>query len=312
VAHTPGKLSVQLVSVVVTVVITGLAGGPDASAGQSDFADFSTNEPHVGALSEGANRVVVPPAAGTNPSQPFTATVGGGPLAPEVIRLAESHSGSGPADQIDMTLRKGEEEEAEEYDPWEPYNEKMFAFNHDVFDRFVLKPVATAWDTILPDAVQRSIGNVFENLAMPRRLVNNLLQLKFKGAGYEVTRFLLNTTIGVGGIFDIAKEAGVPRSDEDTGQTFGVYGVGPGPYLILPFLPPLTVRDGIGFAADTALDPLNYVLPFAATAGKTTGKMVNDRSANLELFESVEENVLDLYSAVRNAYLQRRQKAIME
>jgi phospholipid-binding lipoprotein MlaA len=237
--------------------------------------------------------------------------VGGEPLAPEVIRLADSPSASEPADQIDMTLRKGEEE-AEEYDPWEPYNEKMFSFNHDVFDRFVLKPVATAWDTVLPDAVQKSIGNVLENLAMPRRLVNSLLHLKFKGAGYEVTRFLLNSTIGIGGIFDIAKEAGVPKSDEDTGQTLGVYGVGPGPYLILPFLPPLSVRDGIGFAADTALDPLNYVLPFAATAGKTAGKTVNDRSANLELFESVEENVLDLYSAVRNAYLQRRQKAIKE
>jgi len=210
-----------------------------------------------------------------------------------------------------MTLRKGEEE-IEEYDPWEPYNEKMFSFNHDVFDRFILKPLATAWDTILPDAVQRSLGNVFENLAMPRRVVNNLLQLKFKGAGYEVTRFLLNSTIGIGGIFDIAKEAEVPRSDEDTGQTLGVYGVGPGPYLILPFLPPLTVRDGIGFAADAAMDPLSYVIPFAAVAGTAAGKTVNDRSQNLEFFESVEENVIDLYSGVRNAYLQRRQRAIQE
>jgi phospholipid-binding lipoprotein MlaA len=297
--------------VVVTVVIAGWVGGPGASAGQSDFADFSVNGTHIGTLSEGSNRVGESPATGAIPPQPFTVAVGGEPLAPEVIRMADSHSTLEPADQIDMTLRKGEEE-AEEYDPWEPYNEKMFSFNHDVFDRFVLKPVATAWDTILPDPVQKSIGNVLENLAMPRRLVNSLLQLKFKAAGYEVTRFLLNTTIGVAGIFDIAKEAGVPKSDEDTGQTLGVYGVGPGPYLILPFLPPLTVRDGIGFAADTALDPLNYVLPFAATAGKTAGKTVNDRSANLELFESVEENVLDLYSAVRNAYLQRRQKAIKE
>jgi len=82
--------------------------------------------------------------------------------------------------------------------------------------------------------------------------------------------------------------------------------------LILPFLPPLTVRDGIGLAADMAMDPLSYVVPFAATAGKTAGKAVNDRSQNLELFESVEENVIDLYSGVRNAYLQRRQKAVQE
>jgi phospholipid-binding lipoprotein MlaA len=210
-----------------------------------------------------------------------------------------------------MTLRKGEEE-IEEYDPWEPYNEKMFSFNHDVVDRFVLKPVATAWDAILPDAVQRSLGNVFENLGMPRRLVNNLLQFKFKGAGYEVTRFLLNSTIGIGGIFDIAKEAEVPRSNEDTGQTLAVYGVAPGPYLILPFLPPLTVRDGIGFAADLAMHPLSYFIPFVAVVGGGATNVVNDRSQNLEFFESVEENVIDLYSAVRNAYLQRRQKEIQE
>jgi phospholipid-binding lipoprotein MlaA len=98
--------------------------------------------------------------------------------------------------------------------------------------------------------------------------------------------------------------------DADTGQTFGVYGAGPGPYLILPFLPPLSVRDGIGRAIDGALDPLSYVLPFAATAGMKGGQIVNDRSLNLELFENVEETVLDLYSSVRNAYLQRRHRVI--
>ena len=309
--HGPSKLLAWLVGVVVSVVIAGWAGVPSAIADQSDFSDYSMNGPHAGTLVEAGNPVAALPAAIANPSRPFTVGVAGEAVVPGVLRLAGSPQGSDPADRIDMTLRKGEEE-IEEYDPWEPYNEKMFSFNHDVFDRFILKPLATAWDTIVPDAVQRSLGNVFENLAMPRRVVNSLLQLKFKGAGYEVTRFLLNSTIGIGGIFDIAKEAEVPRSDEDTGQTLGVYGVGPGPYLILPFLPPLTVRDGIGFAADAALDPLSYVIPFAAAAGKTAGKTVNDRSQNLEFFESVEENVIDLYSGVRNAYLQRRQRAIQE
>lgn len=304
----PSKLLARSVGVVVAVVIAGWFVVSNAIADQSDF---SMNWPHVGTLVGAGDPVAALSAAIANPPRPSTAGVAGEAVAPGVLRLAGSPQGSDPADRIDMTLRKGEEE-IEEYDPWEPYNEKMFSFNHDVFDRFVLKPVATAWDTILPDAVQRSLGNVFENLGMPRRVVNNLLQLKLKGAGYEVTRFLLNTTIGIGGIFDIAKEAEVPRSDEDTGQTLGVYGVGPGPYLIVPFLPPLTVRDGIGFAADIAMDPINYVIPFAATAGKTAGKTVNERSQNLELFESVEENVIDLYSAVRNAYLQRRQKAIQE
>ena len=306
--HRPGKLSARLVGVIVAVAIAGWVGVPDTIAEQSDS---SIHGPHAGTLAGAGNPVAALSPAVADLSGPSTAGVAGEAVAPGVLRLADSPSASNPADQIDMTLRKGQEE-GEEYDPWEPYNEKMFSFNHDVFDRFVLKPVATAWNWVLPNAVQRSLGNAIDNLAMPRRLVNNLLQLKFKGAGYEVTRFLLNTTIGIGGIFDIAKEAEVPRSDEDTGQTLGVYGVGPGPYLILPFLPPLTVRDGIGFAADLAMDPLNYVIPFAATASKTAGQTVNDRSQNLELFESVEENVLDLYSAVRNAYLQRRQKAIQE
>jgi len=202
-----------------------------------------------------------------------------------------------------------ETEQIEEYDPWEPYNEKIFDFNHNVFDRYVLKPVATTWD-YLPDPVQESLGNAFDNIGMPRRLVNNLLQAKFKGAGTELARFGINTTAGVVGLFDVAKKVGLEKSDADTGQTLGIWGVGPGPYLILPLLPPLTARDAFGFLADTAMNPLNYFIPLAASFGSRGGDTVNARSQNLELFESVEESTVDLYSAVRNAYLQRRQRAI--
>lgn len=202
-----------------------------------------------------------------------------------------------------------EREQIEEYDPWEPYNETMFSFNHNIFDRYVLKPVATTWD-YLPDPVQESLGNAFDNIAMPRRLVNNLLQAKFKGAGNELARFGINTTVGIVGLFDVAKTYGLEKSDADTGQTLGVWGVGPGPYLILPFLPPLTARDAFGFAADTAMDPLNYFIPLAGSFGRRGGDGINTRSQNLELFESVEESTVDLYSAVRNAYLQRRHRAI--
>ena len=232
-------------------------------------------------------------------------------VLPEVVQLAFADSTSGREERQALSVQIRKEEILEEYDPWQPFNEGTFSFNRH-FDRFLLKPVATVWDKILPDFVQQSLGNAFENLGMPRRLVNNLLQLKLKGAGQELARFLLNTTFGFAGFFDPAKELGIEKSDEDTGQTLGVYGAGPGPYLILPLLPPLTVRDGIGFVIDLALDPLNYVLPFAALAGKAAGRTVNERSLNLELYESVEETVLDLYTAVRNGYLQRRQKAIEE
>jgi phospholipid-binding lipoprotein MlaA len=200
-----------------------------------------------------------------------------------------------------------------EYDPWEPFNEKMFWFNREVLDRFVLKPVATGWNFILPTPVQKGIHNVFDNLAVVRRVVNNALQLKFVGAAKEAARFTINSTIGIAGFFDVAREGfGIEQSDEDTGQTLGVWGVGPGPFLVLPFLPPLTVRDGIGFAVDVAMTPYIYFIPWYASIGGTTTNTVNERSLNLDTFERVAESTVDLYGAVRNAYLQRRAAAIRQ
>ena len=198
-------------------------------------------------------------------------------------------------------------------DPWEGFNEKMFTFNREVLDRFLLKPVATAWDFLLPDLVQKSVQNFFDNLAVVRRVVNNALQGKVTGAATELARFSINSTIGVGGLFDMAKVSfGIEQSDEDTGQTFGVWGMGPGPYLVLPFLPPLTVRDGIGYAFDAAMTPYTYFIPWWATFAGTGTNIVNERSLNLDRFERVAETTVDLYSAVRNAYLQRRAAAIRQ
>jgi phospholipid-binding lipoprotein MlaA len=198
-------------------------------------------------------------------------------------------------------------------DPWEGFNETMFNFNRDVLDRYFLKPVATGWDFLLPDLVQKSVQNFFDNLAVVRRVVNNALQGKATGAATELARFSINSTIGVAGLFDVAKHGfGIEQSDEDTGQTFGVWGIGPGPYLVLPFLPPLTVRDGIGFAFDAAMTPYTYFIPWYATFAGTGTNVVNERSLNLDRFERVAETTVDLYSAVRNAYLQRRAAAIKQ
>ena len=200
-----------------------------------------------------------------------------------------------------------------ESDPWESFNEKMFWFNKEVLDRYLLKPAATAWDFILPDGVQRSLHNAFDNLKVVQRVVNNALQLKFGGAAKEVARFAINSTVGFIGFFDVAKEGfGIEESDEDMGQTFGVWGMGPGPYLVLPFLPPLTVRDGIGYAIDAAMTPLYYFVPWYASIGAGATEIINERSLNLDRFERVEESTIDLYSAVRNAYLQRRAAAIKQ
>jgi phospholipid-binding lipoprotein MlaA len=200
----------------------------------------------------------------------------------------------------------------EEYDPWEPFNEKMFAFNYN-FDRYLLKPVAKGYNFVMPDRLQQMIDHGFDNIKVVPRLVNHLLQWNWRGFSTELGRFLINSTLGIGGLFDIARQEFNLEKPKgaDLGVTLGRWGVEPGPYLILPLLPPLTVRDGIGFAGDGAIDPLNYVLPFVWDRfGMKVGETINDRSLNLDLFQGFEETTVDLYSAVRNGYLQRRYNLI--
>lgn len=220
---------------------------------------------------------------------------------------------------VSQAFAQAESEASEESneDPWEPFNEKMFWFNRRV-DLYLLKPIATGYDAVLPDPVQTGVKNVINNVDVLRRVVNNILQLKFGGAGREFVRFTINSTFGIAGFFDVAGDlVEIKESDEDTGQTFGVYGAGPGPYLVLPLLPVMTVRDGVGSVVDAALNPLNYVFPIVVavsgvTAGITVTDAINERSLNLEEFERVEESVIDLYGAVRSAYLQRREAAIKD
>ena len=205
-----------------------------------------------------------------------------------------------------------DEEEVEEYDPWENFNETMFEFNRKL-DKYILKPVAKVYNVIIPEPFQVLIANGFDNIAFVPRTVNSLLQGKWGGAGREVSRFLINSTAGIGGLFDAAKYWGIEKSREDFGQTLAVWGAGPGPYLILPFLEPMTVRDGIGKGIDGAMNPLSYVLPFLwVGVGMKAGDTVNDRALNLDLFQGFEESVIDMYSAVRNAYLRRREQLIKE
>ena len=220
---------------------------------------------------------------------------------------------TGADDDLQRPIADAELDLSDDYDPWQGFNEKMFFFNHDVLDRYLVKPVATGWSKILPDVGKRGLDRAFDNLGMPKRLVNNLLQGRVRGAGRELARFGVNTTVGVVGFLDVARgQLHIEKSDANTGQTLGVYGFGPGPYLVLPTLAPLTVRDGIGYGVDGVLDPFGYLTPFLATTGLAIVKQVNERSLNLQLFQDVEDSVLDLYSAVRNGYLQRRRHSIEE
>jgi phospholipid-binding lipoprotein MlaA len=203
-----------------------------------------------------------------------------------------------------------ESADAEDYDPWEPFNEKMFSFNHDILDRYLVKPAAQGWSYIMPTVVRQSISRLFDNLDMPRRLVNNLLEARPLGAGRELARFAINTTVGLGGLFDVATPLHIEASNADFGETLALYGAPDGPYLVLPTMPPSTVRDAIGKGVDGLLDPVSYFLPFVANRAKAIVTAINERSLNLQLYDNVEDSVLDLYTAARNGYLQRRHRAV--
>ncbi len=196
-------------------------------------------------------------------------------------------------------------ERVDEWDPWRPFNEKTFWFNRQ-FDRFLMKPVAVVYNAVLPGPVRQGISNSLDNLDVTRRVVHNVLQQDLAGAGREISRFVINSTAGVAGLFDVAETIGIQASDRDGGQTLGYYGVPNGPYLVLPFLPPFTVRDLIGYVADDWLYPLGFVVPLGAIIGLNVAGEIDTRAANIDTYLGVDENAPDLYGSVRSAYYQRR------
>jgi phospholipid-binding lipoprotein MlaA len=278
-----------------------LAGGPSESAPVTRDASAMT-----------------PRAPVFDAAPPAVEVTGVAPTDGAVVAMPTDAAPAGSADDVAMAQVRtpppaAEPIEVEEYDPWEPFNEKMFEFNRNL-DRYVLKPVAKAYNVVMPEPFQVMISNGFDNISFVPRLVNSALQGKWGGAGRELSRFLINSTAGIGGLFDPAKDYwGIQKSREDFGQTLGFYGAAPGPYLILPFLEPLTVRDGIGKFVDTFMDPLSYYLPlFWDRIGMKAGDIVNERALNLDLYQGFEESVIDMYSAVRHGYLQRRERLIRE
>lgn len=201
-------------------------------------------------------------------------------------------------------------------DTLEWFNQPVFEFNLKL-DEYALRPVATAYNSIMPDAAQRGVQRFFKNLGVVERFANNLFQGKFPQAGQEVGRFVVNTTIGGVGFLDVADEwLGWKESPEDFGQTLAVYGVPSGPYLVLPFYGPSNIRDTVGLVADGAMNPMTYFLStvqlIAVRGGTALGSAINYRSMNLELFEDVNRYTVDLYGAVQDAYQQRRAKQIAE
>jgi len=195
-------------------------------------------------------------------------------------------------------------------DPLSGFNEPMFNFNLKL-DDWVLRPVASGYATIAPQPVRESVGRFLDNVRVIPRFANNLFQLKFAEAGGEVARFGINSTVGIAGLFDPADAwFGLKEHPNDFGLTIRYYGIPTGPYVMLPFLGPSTVGDTVGMVADSAMNPMSYLLPWWITLSADTGQdviyAVNYRSLHMNQFEEADRFAIDLYGAVQDAYLQTR------
>lgn len=197
------------------------------------------------------------------------------------------------------------------HDPWERFNRGMYTFN-DKVDRAVLKPVAKGYRAITPNAVEKGISNFFGNLGEIRVIANDILQLKLVRALSDTSRFVVNSTIGIAGLFDVATHMGLDKHDEDFGQTLGRWGAGTGPYLVLPFFGPSSVRDGIGLVGDYQIDPIGEVDDRDKRNALYAVSIIDNRAQLLEAGEILDEAAFDPYIFLREAYFQRRRNQVYD
>ncbi len=198
------------------------------------------------------------------------------------------------------------------HDPWEPFNRSVFEFNEGL-DAYVLKPVVAGYRFVLPEFVRDGIYNFFSNYSDIYTALQNLLQGKPDYAFSDLMRVVVNTTMGLGGLIDLATPGGLEKHKEDWGQTFGVWGVPSGPYVVLPFFGPSNVRDTFGTAADLESDYLFRLLPDVALRNSLTGlRVVNARNTYYEAGDLLDGAAIDKYSFMRDAYIQRREYQINE
>ncbi|MCL2525263.1 MAG: VacJ family lipoprotein [Betaproteobacteria bacterium] len=196
-------------------------------------------------------------------------------------------------------------------DPYEGFNRAMFAVN-EVLDKYAAKPVAQVYDNVTPLPVKAAFGNFFANIGDLWIGVNGALQGKVGDAGSDLARILINSTIGIFGLFDVASELGLERHDEDFGQTLAVWGVGDGGYVFLPLLGPRTLRDTAAWGVDYLADPLRSVEPARLSNSVTAVRFADIRASLLPADKIVAEAALDKYAYIRDAYLQRRRNQIYD
>ena len=227
-------------------------------------------------------------------------------LAASLIALSACATRPPPGDEA------AQAEFQENNDPAEPANRVFYAIN-DGIDTYVLRPVAVAYREVVPGAARRSVHNLLSNMSSPVVFANDVMQTRPRRAGTTLMRFLINTTAGVGGLFDVATDLGYPEHDADFGVTLALWGVGEGPFLFLPILGPSNPRDLGGFGADIAIDPLTWAsFGGSATLGYSRYGLtaVDTRERYLDTTDSIKKTALDPYATFRSLYRQNRQSTI--
>ncbi len=195
-------------------------------------------------------------------------------------------------------------------DPLERTNRTIFKFN-DAVDRTVLKPLAVGYENVIPETIRKGVSNFFGNLSDFVTTIQHLLQFDIKKSTSSASRFILNSTVGILGFRDVASGMGIPKTNEDFGQTMGTYGVGPGPYLVLPFFGPSTLRDGVGKVMDILVDPIQTsVKDDSARLASNLVRVVETRASLLSAEQAFEALAFDRYLGVKNAYLANRKVQI--
>ena len=223
---------------------------------------------------------------------------------------------TGAGDDPDALARELEAADAQAAgtvsDPWEGFNRKMFAFN-DGLDRTLMTPAAKAYRTVTHKKQRKGIRNFIANLRTPVILVNDLLQGEIGRAGETMGRFVINSTIGFGGMGDPAERIGIAQHSEDFGQTLAVWGIDSGPYLVLPFMGPSTLRDGFGAGVDLTIDPAFWIKTDPAMYfrfSRAGAGVLSSREPLIEPLDGIRADSLDFYASIRSFYLQSRKREI--
>ncbi|MFT5486917.1 MAG: phospholipid-binding lipoprotein MlaA [Paracoccaceae bacterium] len=273
------------------VTNAAISAAPDLKAGI--LSNLSIAFPTMATTFAGSSQSV-------RPVQMVTAAA---PRAPPVVRPAAQQQNE--ADLVAAEISG----DAVDDDPLEGFNRAMFAIN-DFLDSYLLVPIARAYRFIMPETIREMGRNFFENLNEPVVAINDLLQADFENAGVSVGRFFVNSTVGLFGFFEVAERLDLNEHPADFGQTLHTYGVGPGPFVMLPFFGPSTIRDTVGTGVDSFFNPIGYLLDFETRMYLKASEIVVKRESVLDPLDELRKGSVDYYAAVRSAWRQNRAKEL--